>query len=167
MTDAIKIEDFYSKPTKYQKIIQAAVQVRDAPFKYLSANPKVQNAIISSVLFILYNLYLGYCIVRKKDHGGYEITEFEWCDGLGFLIIITALVYLGLLYFQVLKPYLGPHFENGVSKPLGKLQCIEKCLKITQKSHFITFICTTHSHIIQLSKQKRISCQQTTISFKK
>ena len=131
MNDVINIEDFQSKPTKYQKIIQAAVQVRDAPFKYLSANPKVQNAIISSVLFILYNLYLGYCIVRKKDHGGYEITEFEWCDGLGFLIIITALVYLGLLYFQVLKPNLGPHFENGVSKPLGELQCIEKCLKIT------------------------------------
>ena len=148
MNDDFKIEEFQSlQPTKYQKIIQAAVQVRDAPFKYLSANPKLQNAIISSVLFILYNLYLGYCIVRKKDHGGYEITEFEWCDGLGFLIVITALVYLGLLYFQVLKPYLGPHFEKGVSKPLGKFRksvwkSIKKslillCLFV---SHFLTWL---------------------------
>ena len=123
MKDDIQIEDFQpqEQPTKYQKFIQLAVRYRNLPFVYLSKNPKIQTAIFSAVLFILYNLYLGYCIVRKKDYGGYEVTEFEWCDGLGFLIIITALVYLGLIYFKILKPYLGPAFESGVSKPLGQI----------------------------------------------
>ena len=112
-------DESLQKPTKYQKLVTKAVEARDYPFVYLSKNPKVQNTIISVVIFVLYNWYLGYCIYLKKDNGGYEITEFEWCDGLGFLIIITALVYLGLLYFLVLKPYAGPPLNKAIAEPIG------------------------------------------------
>ena len=119
------IEPVKKPVSGYEKFIQKAVKVRDYPFEFLAQNPKIQNAVISMVLFILYNWYLGYCIYRKKDHGGYEITEFEWCDGLGFLIIITGLVYLGLFYFKILKPYGGPYFDNAIAKPISNFKLVD------------------------------------------
>lgn len=47
----------------------------------------------------LYNAYIVYAI-------HYHVTgdkEIDWCDGLGFLIVLTLLVYLGLFYFHVVK----------------------------------------------------------------
>ena len=33
-----------------------------------------------------------------------ENKQLDWCNGLGFLIIMTVIVYFSLLYFQLLKP---------------------------------------------------------------
>ncbi len=30
--------------------------------------------------------------------------DMDWCNGMGFLIIMTLLVYWGLLYFLLVKP---------------------------------------------------------------
>ena len=44
-----------------------------------------------------------------------DITTWEWCDGIGFLIIITGIVYVNLFYFGVVKPILGPRFDKAFS----------------------------------------------------
>ena len=98
----------------------------------MSKHPKAQNAVISAVIFVLYNWYLGYCLYLKKDNGGYEITEFEWCDGLGFLLIITGMVYLGLLYFLVLKPFAGPPINKAIVEPIGMNEIIAICKPLSE-----------------------------------
>ncbi|TRY80041.1 hypothetical protein TCAL_07561 [Tigriopus californicus] len=69
--------------------------------------------------FILYNVFFFGAIyhftVASKP-------ELQWCDGLGFLIIITIFVYTILFYFKVLKPSyskfleskLGVKFQDGI-----------------------------------------------------
>ena len=48
---------------------------------------------IGLFLLLLYNVYLAYAIY-------FHITEaledqWDWCEGLGFLLVLTALIYLG------------------------------------------------------------------------
>ena len=49
--------------------------------------------------FVLYNVYLAYAIYyhfdTKSDCDGQSDDCWGWCDGLGFVIIVTCLVYLG------------------------------------------------------------------------
>ena len=47
----------------------------------------------------LYNAYLIYAIHYHVSGG----RPLDWCGGLGFLIVLTLLVYLGLFYFHVVK----------------------------------------------------------------
>ena len=52
-----------------------------------------QRKMIGLFLLLLYNVYLAYAIY-------FHITEaledqWDWCEGLGFLLVLTALIYLG------------------------------------------------------------------------
>lgn len=78
-------------------LMQRFADVRDAPFLYMAQHPRTTKLTIYFVLLCLYNAYLFYCIWRYVYYG----LEWEWCDGLGFLIILTVLTYAGLLYYQV------------------------------------------------------------------
>lgn len=51
------------------------------------------------VLVAAYNAYIAYAV---HFHLKTE-RNMDWCGGLGFLIILTALVYFSLFYFHVLK----------------------------------------------------------------
>ncbi len=53
----------------------------------------------------LYNAYLVYAIHYHVSLG----KELAWCDGLGFLIVLTLLVYLNLFYFHVVKRCVRRH----------------------------------------------------------
>ncbi|ODM93942.1 Sodium/nucleoside cotransporter 1 [Orchesella cincta] len=52
------------------------------------------------VLILGYNAYFIYAIVYNLQNG----LDMECCNGLGLLIILTALTYISLLYFYLLKP---------------------------------------------------------------
>eukprot|EP00095_Tigriopus_kingsejongensis_P008400 snap_masked-scaffold9_size846264-processed-gene-4.15 protein:Tk08400 transcript:snap_masked-scaffold9_size846264-processed-gene-4.15-mRNA-1 annotation:"hypothetical protein DAPPUDRAFT_312019" len=54
-------------------------------------------------IFVLYNAFLAYAIYY---HVHYQ-TDWLWCDGLGFVIIITSIVYLFMLYGYILVPLLA------------------------------------------------------------
>ena len=54
---------------------------------------RYQSKLAGATLFILYNAYLAYAIY-------YHITvaqkaQWDFCEGLGFLLILTALFYIG------------------------------------------------------------------------
>ena len=56
-----------------------------------------QKKLVGISAFISYNAYLAYAIyyhitVAQKD-------QWDWCEGLGFLLILTALAYLGTHLF--------------------------------------------------------------------
>ncbi len=63
----------------------------------MSEHPKIWKLTLTAVFMVLYNVYLAMCIVRYVEYD----LEFEWCNELGFLLILTAIVYAGLIYYQV------------------------------------------------------------------
>ena len=83
--------------------MQRFAYYRDLPFVWLSQNPRFLTFTVVAVLAALYVAYFIGVIVYVVDNN----LPWEWCDGTGFLIIITSIVAVGLLYFQVLKPLLG------------------------------------------------------------
>ena len=100
----------------FVKVVDVFVTARNAPFIYLSENPVIGKAVIYFSLFVLYNAYLIGCIVKQVQTGP---SEWEWCDGIGFLIIITGLVYLGLFYFHIFKPLIGEKLYKSLLEPVG------------------------------------------------
>ena len=67
------------------------------------------------LLFIAFNAYLIGAIVHTSQRG----ITVDFCDGVGFLIIITALVYTGMFYYYVVKPYFGKAIYRCALKPIG------------------------------------------------
>ncbi|XP_058831562.1 sodium/nucleoside cotransporter 1 [Topomyia yanbarensis] len=47
----------------------------------------------------------------RKDCG------MQWCDGYGMLILLLGAIYLGLVYFQILKPLTGKAFSRFIAEP--------------------------------------------------
>ena len=80
-----------------------AVLRRDEFFGRRKKGKKFRKVAIYLVLLAIYNAYLIYATCYQLSN---DIT-IEWCDGLGFLIIITIVVYISLFYFLIVKRYLG------------------------------------------------------------
>lgn len=68
-------------------------ELRDYPLKLLSRHSKIVKGIIYGIVFILYNAFWIGSMARYVNQG----KEFEWCDGIGFLTILTIIVYTGNL----------------------------------------------------------------------
>ena len=68
------------------------------------------------ILALLYNASFVASIYYQIHNG----IELDWCDGVGFLIILNAVVYLGLFYFQVVKKFWGRQIYKSVLKPIEK-----------------------------------------------
>ncbi len=45
------------------------------------------------LLFLGYNVFLGFAIAHHLSNTGGELVDLGWCDGLGFVIAVTAVVY--------------------------------------------------------------------------
>ena len=54
------------------------------------------------LLVAAYNAYIAYAVHFHLKTG----RNMDWCGGLGFLIIVTGLVYFSLFYFHILKKVL-------------------------------------------------------------
>ena len=83
---------------KGNEYMQAFARIRDAPFVYLASRPRLMQLATYGLLFALYNAYFIGCLVRYIK---YDYLDWEWCDGFGFLVIITAIAYTGLAYYKV------------------------------------------------------------------
>ncbi|XP_069702918.1 uncharacterized transporter YutK-like isoform X2 [Periplaneta americana] len=46
--------------------------------------------------------------------------DLEWCDGFGMLIIVLAVTYIGIFYYQIVKKYFGKTIYENVLHPVGK-----------------------------------------------
>jgi len=81
-------------------------------------------SIFKILLLLAYHVYFAYAIYYAVEHG----DGIDFCDGVGFLIIITGLVYLGVLNSYVGKLYrnvLKPLFRD-VLKPSRPYQLLKK-----------------------------------------
>lgn len=116
--DNISILETSKSP--YGRAMNGLVRLRNAPFEYLSKNSNYAKIFFGLTLFVLYNAYLIGCIIRQASNDK-DITTWEWCDGIGFLIIITGIVYINMLYFYIVKPILGPRFNKTFMGKISKL----------------------------------------------
>jgi pyrimidine nucleoside transport protein len=44
--------------------------------------------------------------------------DLEWCDGVGLLIILLVLIYLGLIYYHIIKKLFGMFVYNNILMPI-------------------------------------------------
>lgn len=65
---------------------------------------------------LLYNAYFAATVW----YAVYNDRPIDFCDGVGFHILLTGFVYLGLFYFQIVKRYWGKAIYRSVMKPIGK-----------------------------------------------
>ena len=88
----------YFQPDHVQPdgIMARFAEARSYPFKVLARNKKYASWALYATLFVLYNAYWIGCLVRYYQND----MELEWCDGLGFLTILTIMVYTGLLFID-------------------------------------------------------------------
>eukprot|EP00092_Neocalanus_flemingeri_P001746 GFUD01001864.1.p1 GENE.GFUD01001864.1~~GFUD01001864.1.p1 ORF type:complete len:670 (-),score=45.20 GFUD01001864.1:110-2119(-) len=71
--------------------------------KKQSSVMKIASKVILIIILVAaYNAYLVYAIHFHLATG----RPMDWCGGLGFLIIITLIVYCNLLYFHVVKRFM-------------------------------------------------------------
>ena len=123
------------------RAIDLFVSARDWPFVYFQKNPRFGKIFISAIIFILYNVYFIGTMVHQANQN-VEFRYWEFCDGHGLLIIITAMVYFGLFYYNIFIPLFGEKVYNNMFKPVGMFNV--KYLKIRCNSR-IYF----HPNIIQ------------------
>jgi len=71
--------------------------------------------IVLSVIFILYNIYFIGAIYYNRVNSD---THLDYCNDVGFLIILTIFVYLGMFYFLVFKRFFSAKIYKSVVKPL-------------------------------------------------
>ncbi|XP_059082327.1 solute carrier family 28 member 3-like [Tigriopus californicus] len=84
------------------------------------------SLIVWSLIFVLYNAYLAYAIYYHV----HEDTNWEWCDGLGFLLILTCVVYVFMIYSFLISPHLhlipgqatvGSLYDQALSKKVVRI----------------------------------------------
>ncbi len=73
------------------------------------------RGLVYIILALLYNAYFIASIYYSVHNG----IAMDWCNGIGLLIIMTAMVYLGLFYFQVVKRFWGKPINRAILKPMG------------------------------------------------
>lgn len=125
--DSVEVEDKprlsleldYEKDVKEYlegNFMQKFAYYRDYPFRKLAAHPTLMKGVIYAVLFILYNAYFFGVLARYIKHD----LPWEWCDKFGFLIILTIITYVGLIYYQIVKRFFGTMLYNAFIDPFEK-----------------------------------------------
>lgn len=64
-------------------------------------------------VFLLYNAYFITAIAYNRRN----YIHWDWCDGHGLLIILTAITYWSLFYFHILKRFYGKAIYRAVIEP--------------------------------------------------
>ncbi|KZS13467.1 Solute carrier family 28 member 3 [Daphnia magna] len=83
---------------------------------FFSQRSAAARSIIYIIFAILYNVYFVASVHYSIRNG----IPMDWCDGVGFLIVLTGIIYLGLFYFQIVKKFWGKSINRAVMKPAGK-----------------------------------------------
>jgi len=82
--------------------------------KRLSKHKKFVRSFIYVILAVLFNAYFISCIVYFVNRSAFAI---DWCDGVGFLVVVVTVAYFGLFYFQVVKRFWSQTIYKGVLEP--------------------------------------------------
>ena len=85
-------------------------------YSFLRKYQRILRPTILTIVFILYNVYLGAALV----HGVTNRTCLNFCDDVGFLFLITLLTYICLVYFFIIKPLYSKFLQTDQATRLKK-----------------------------------------------
>ena len=85
-------------------------------YSFLRKYQRILRPTILTIVFILYNVYLGAALV----HGVTNRTCLNFCDDVGFLFLITLLTYICLVYFFIIKPLYSKFLQTDQASRLKK-----------------------------------------------
>uniref|UniRef100_A0A182WKL5 Sodium/nucleoside cotransporter n=1 Tax=Anopheles minimus TaxID=112268 RepID=A0A182WKL5_9DIPT len=68
--------------------------------------------LLNVVVIVFFGFATNYYLEYEQDDCG-----MQWCDGYGMLVLLVGFVYLGLLYYYLVKPLLGRHFTQYLVEP--------------------------------------------------
>ena len=108
-----RIEDKELEP----RLVGEAVLRLRAPVRYLRRHRAAARTGLWVLLALLYNAFLVAAIYYgvADDEGG--DGGLDYCHDVGFLVILTVVVYAGLLYFGVVKRFFGKAVQRALFKP--------------------------------------------------
>uniref|UniRef100_A0AAG5DEN2 Sodium/nucleoside cotransporter n=1 Tax=Anopheles atroparvus TaxID=41427 RepID=A0AAG5DEN2_ANOAO len=72
--------------------------------------------ILNVVVIVFFGFATNYYLEYEQDDCG-----MQWCNGYGMLVLLVSFVYLGLLYYYVVKPVLGSHFRKWIIQPATRI----------------------------------------------
>ena len=81
---------------------EADVDDLGKPLQFRARLQFIKKLALTLVLVAGYNAYLVYALHFHFANG----KPIDWCGGLGFLIILTVIVYCNLVYFHIIKRFL-------------------------------------------------------------
>ncbi|KAL7052535.1 hypothetical protein ACKWTF_004895 [Chironomus riparius] len=81
---------------------------------------KFLTSIILHLIFVTYFSYATYHYISTRDTCTRDCT-LTLCSSYGLLLLVYGATYLGILYYKVIKPYLGDEIENIVFTPMQDL----------------------------------------------
>lgn len=87
---------------------------------FYKKNKKLFTSLTLSAIVVLFIAYFIGALLYNVDKCEEEhITpcKWKWCTGHGFLIILTCAVFVGLVYFQLIKRYFGATINKSVLQP--------------------------------------------------
>lgn len=102
--------------TLFQNPGELVLKLRTLLSRRLSKDKLLRN-LIYVVLAVLFNAYFVSCIVYFVNR---SVHAIDWCDGVGFLVVITCVVYFGLFYFQVVKRFWSQTIYKAAIKPISQ-----------------------------------------------
>ncbi|XP_021696985.1 solute carrier family 28 member 3 isoform X1 [Aedes aegypti] len=74
-------------------------------------------AALNAVVIVFFGFATNHYV--EKDKTCTKGCGMQWCDGYGMLVLLLGFIYLGLVYFHILKPLLRKPFKQSIVKPLG------------------------------------------------
>ena len=95
---------------------------------FLTQYQRILQTILLTVVFLLYNVYL----VAALHHGLTKRSCLDFCDDVGFLFLLTLLVYVGLAYFFIMKPFYRKFRKTAHAAKLSKSIARPIHLRISQ-----------------------------------
>merc|ERR1719458_1265277 len=79
----------------------------------LSRHSRLVKAITLLLAVVVYNCYFIAAIWWGVSNKG----QLDYCDDVGFLIIVTVFIYIFLFYFLVVKRFLGGALKRAILEP--------------------------------------------------
>ncbi|KAJ1519567.1 hypothetical protein ONE63_004842 [Megalurothrips usitatus] len=93
-----------------------ASALASTPRALVKRHPVAAHRLSAAAVHTLVGVYLAFAVLHwRRQESGHAVNGLDFNNGLGFLLIVLAVLYLGLLYYAV-KPYLGPWLRGAAQK---------------------------------------------------
>ncbi len=115
-TNTLEFKDLDHDPNDVNILARLIDGVRLSIYNLVVKNKIKVKYVSLAFVFLLYNAYFITAIAYNRRNA----IRWDWCDGHGLLIILTAITYWSLFYFHILKRFYGKAIYRTVIQPTGE-----------------------------------------------